>query len=616
MTSKFNATDFESILATPKPSGVALPADQQLEFQARLSALASVLGGATLIDAALRWGVPRNTLSRMIQNALLFDENGHRVGFRACIPYARFSVSSPRNSVVPDSSHPFAIDAVLQAIPELGAAVARFKGALPTKSKKSPVFDRLHSQFVKVLSEMGLQARYPLNIHDKGRRALVSFIVRSRGAKSETEMALATDEPSATRIENLLSIRPFDRVEYDEHSVDIDAWLAMPMADGSYQLEKISRIWLLAAIDVGSGAILGWELVIGRKYEQHDVVSLFAKIMSPWKPRDLSASDLSYSTNAWMPSTYLVDEVVMRSAMIAMDNDSSHHAKMTVRNLIDHHKGILHFGRSGMGEGRPYIEALFKKIENGLLRYIAGGFSPATQVNEKQVTTSLDGKDHPILLEVLKDLIDTYVTSRNVTSRSTREPRSPKRIIDEHLASGEWVWHAPGTEDDVRKVTVRRMKVTIRGSKKNGVPPLVYLDHARYRSPVLSGQWHLIGQSFDATYEDWRDIRKLTLWRGGKRVLTLHALAPYAGAAHTLSIRKRAARWAKSDESREHSDHSMGDNILAYHAAVRSAAAGIRDTSSLLAGGDVPKASPQAKHRVHDSPLGGIRRTTFNTRLR
>jgi len=58
----------------------------------------------------------------------------------------------------------------------------------------------------------------------------------------------------------------------------------------------------------------------------------------------------------------------MRSAMIAMDNDSSHNAKMTVRNLIDHHKGILHFGRSGMGEGRPYIEALFKKIENGLLR--------------------------------------------------------------------------------------------------------------------------------------------------------------------------------------------------------------------------------------------------------
>ena len=217
----------------------------------------------------------------MIRTALLFDESGHRVGYRACIPYARFSVSDRNNSVVPDSSHPFAIDAVLQAIPELGDAVARFKGALPTQSKRSPAFDRLHSQFVKVLTGKGFQAMYPLNIRDKGRRALTSLIKRIRGTKSENEMLLAADEPTSTRIENLLSIRPFDRVEYDEHSVDIDAWLAMPMADGSFRLEKISRIWLLAVVDVGSGAILGWEMVLGRKYEQHDVVSLFAKIMSP-----------------------------------------------------------------------------------------------------------------------------------------------------------------------------------------------------------------------------------------------------------------------------------------------------------------------------------------------
>lgn len=165
-------------------------------------------------------------------------------------------------------------------------------------------------------------------------------------------------------------------------------------------------------------------------------------------------------------------------------------------------------------------------------------------------------------------------------------------------------------------MTVRRMKVTIRGSRRSGVPPLVYLDHARYRSPTLSGQWHLIGQSFDATYEDWRDIRKLTLWRGGKRVLTLHALAPYASVAHTLSIRKRAARWAKSDASREPGNYCLADNIEAYHAAVRSAAAGVRDSASLMAAGDVPKPPSTTNSQGQGSPLMGIRRATFNTRLR
>lgn len=43
MSSKFNAVDLESIRATPRPNGIVLPADQQSEFQARLSALTSVL---------------------------------------------------------------------------------------------------------------------------------------------------------------------------------------------------------------------------------------------------------------------------------------------------------------------------------------------------------------------------------------------------------------------------------------------------------------------------------------------------------------------------------------------------------------------------------------------
>jgi putative transposase len=615
MSKSIRIDDIEAIRATPRPDEASVRQEDRDKYRARVAALDSVLDGTTVQDACRRWGVPRNTMDRVLHSARSFDEAHNRIGYRACVPHMRFCRSGPNEVIVPESAHAFAFDAVLSAVPNLQKLVDGYRGSLPTKTKRSPPFNRLHGQVVRVLDQLGYSTMYPLNTSDRGRRRLIEYIKRLRGARGAEEAADVPEDPSATRIEHLFPIRPFDRVEYDEHAIDIDAWVAMPMADGTYRFEKISRMWLLVVIDVGSGAILGWRLVMGRKYDRYEVLALFAEVMQPHVPRELSQSEIQYSPNAWVPSMYLTDNTVMRSIMVAMDNDSSHLAKQTVDNLMDHHMGILHFGRSGMGEGRPYIEAFFKRIEDGLFRYVAGGYSPATAVNEKQITSYLDGKSHPILLEVFGDLVDTYVTAHNVTSRSTREPRSPKRLIDEHLAAGAWVWHPPTADRQVRQMTVVRMRVTVRGSQKNGVPPTVYLDHARYRSPKLSGQWSLIGTSFDATYEDWQDVRKLTLWKGGERVVTLHAMAPYAACAHTLSVRLRAARWAKHPAAREQEDFDIKDNVQAYHAAVRNAADGIQDAGSMLSSGQVASAPATSKVEIQ-SPLKGARQGITNMRLR
>lgn len=615
MSKHLRVNDIDGIRATAKPSEASVREEHREIYSARVSALDSVLDGASIQDASERWGVPRNTLTRMLDNARSFDEARARIGYRACVPHTRFGPRERKEAIVPAKGHAFAFDAVLDALPDLRKLVDGYGGSLPVKTKRSPRFNRLHDQIVRILGQRGYSTMYPLNTSDQGRRALIQYFKRLRGLRETEAAADIAEDPNATRIEHLLPIRPFDRVEYDEHAVDIDAWVAMPMADGSWRFEKVSRIWLLAIIDVGSGAILGWRLVVGRKYDRYEVLALFAQAMEPWVPRELNQSDIQYSPNAWMPSAYLTDNTVMRSTMVAMDNDSSHLAKQSVDNLMDHHMGILHFGRSGMGEGRPYIEALFKRIEDGLFRYVAGGYSPATSVNKRQVTTSLEGKNHPILLEVFEDLVDTYVTAHNVTSRSTREPRSPKRLIDEHLAAGAWIWHAPGSDQHVRQMTVVRMRVTIRGSRGKGIPPVVYLDHARYRSPKLSGQWDYIGRTYDATYEDWQDVRKLTLWEKEKRVVTLYAMAPYAAAPHTLSVRTRAARWAKHPQAREQDDFDIADNVLAYHAAVRKAAGGIQDAGSKIATGEVPSA-PLAQKVEVEAPLKGLTRGATSMRLR
>jgi len=318
---------------------------------------------------------------------------------------------------------------------------------------------------------------------------------------------------------------------------------------------------------------MAWGLVVGRKYDRFDVLSTFSSSLTPWERRELTAPDMAYASSAWMPSCNQLDGEIASAAVIAMDNDSSHLAGMTLENLLEGYKGILHYGRSGMGEGRPYIEAFFKRIENELFRMIAGGFSPETDVNEQVRTSTSDPRKNPIVIEMLEDLIDTYATLVNVAARSERETRSPRTLWEEYERSGAWMLYRPSSMAAGRSLTIQRFQVTI---SKAGKLPVVYRDYARYTAPALvralMSDENLIGRSYDACYEDWQDIRTMTLFNeDGDVAMRLHVKPPYAAAPHSLPVRKRAAAWARKTEGRETADMEVSDNVQAYYMAVRKA---------------------------------------------
>ncbi|WP_449301642.1 hypothetical protein [Pseudoxanthomonas mexicana] len=610
MSKYLTQADAEAILACPKPVEQSFNAEEWEAIDRRIKALDAVLLGATVSAAARNHRIDRKTLARMIDNAIKrCDTTGRLNGYQVCIPQKRFAERTARNAVVPAKAHAFAFEQLLAALPAVSQLVLAFKGPLPSRQRASPAFNRLYNGIAKHLRDQGHGDAYPLNTVDGGRRALQAFLRRLQGKRHAERAAEQPETPSVTRIEHLFALQPFDRIEMDEHKIDVDAWMAMPLANGTYRLERVRQMWLLAIVDVVSGAILAWLLVVGRKYHRLDVLSLFAMALKPWQPRELLVPDTRYSPRAWMPSCDLQDGLVARSLMAAFDNDSSHLAKMSLGNLVDFHLGVLHYGRSGMGEGRPHIEALFKVIENELLRYIAGGFVPETAQGAKFATSTLQGERYPLNVEFMEDLIDTYVSASNVTSKSTREPRSPKQIVQDYLASGGLLWRCPGSDEHARRLTVRRMEVTIKGSKKSGVPPLVYQDYARYRSPQLTGQYKLIGSKFAATYENPEDIREMTLWdRAGKRVMTLEALPPYSGVPHSLAQRIRAAAWNRNPEARTDENALIQDNILAYHAGVREVAAKMNWASGLVLSGEVPALPrPAPQPRETSAPLAGLR---------
>lgn len=611
----------ELIRATPQPKKEAFSADEWPAIENRIRALDELLGGATISAVSKNRDLDRKTVRRMLGYAAELGPDGWRIGYQACIPLKRFAPPTPQGAEVPTRAHAFSFEMVLRALPEIADKLHAFKGALPTRSMRSPAFNRLFNSITTVLTDRGFAGHYPMNTTDGGRRAIQEYLKRYRARQQAEVGAERPETPSITRVNHLFALRPFDRYEFDEHRIDTDAWFARPLSDGTFRLEHVECIWLLAIWDVASTATVAGSLVVGRKYHSDDVCDLVAKSLKPWTPRELIVPGMRYSERAWMPSHYAEEGIVPRALLFAMDNDPSHIGHMTRENVTDYRLGMTHYGHAGIAEARGCVESRFKRVEDELVRYIAGGFMPETDKNARIVVSTLKGERYPIIVDALEDLIDTYFSAANVSDRSTRDARTPKMLMEQHVASGALLWRCPNTLEHVRRLTVRRMQVTISGSKAKGVPPLVYQDYARYRSPQLMGQWSLLGRKFNATYENPSDIRELTVWDdNGKKLFTLHALPPYAEVPHGFKTRQRASAWARANGSRPHRPSEAvliaRDNVVAYHEAVRAMAATMPWAAGLIASGEVAARPNERPTPASRAPLAGIRPLSGSFSLR
>lgn len=612
----------DEMRAIPRLTEAGFDKEQWPAVQRRMDALDDLLTGSTVSDVATRRGLDRKTVARLRDYAVERSPDGRLLSYRACVPMKRFAPPALHGAEVPAKAHAFAFEVTVRALPAIAEKLHKFAGSLPTRSSPSPAFNRLYNLIAKTLREGGYGDHYPLNTTDGGRRAVQEYLKRYRKRREAEEGSERPEEPSITRVEHLFTLQPFDRFEFDEHSIDIDAWFALPLADGTYQLSHVDHLWLLSAWDVASSAAVAGSLVLGRKFLTEDVCDLVSKTLQPWAPRQLAVPGMRYSERAWMPGMMSVDGIVPRCSMFAADNDSTHVSDMTLRNITDFRRGVSHYARAGNAEARGFIEARHKRFENELMRYLAGGFIPDTDKNDRIIVSTLRGDRYPIFAEAIEDLIDIYLSASNVSDRSTRDPRTPKFLMEQYAESGALLWRCPNTLEHIRRMTVRRMTVRVSGSKRDKVPPLVYCNHARYRSPQLTGQWSLIGRHFQATYEKPFDTRELTIWDdGGEKLFTLYALPPYAAVPHTFNIRQRAAAWARANQERPHRPGEMrrvvADNVLGYHEAVRESAATHTWASGLIASGALPaRAAHVTSQSTSDAPLAGFRPLADKFQLR
>lgn len=535
------------LLAYARPDEALLPEKYVEPFRRNVAAITSVKKGMTVRDAARLHGVNRGTLTSIVA---IIDElalDGRPWGFRACVPWRR-KVTKVAVTViaVPAAPGPHAFVQLLLALPVLAKLIENYKGPLPTRNRRARAFEALFKRFKELLVQAEAAEKYPLCTPDKGRRALIRHIQVQR--RIVMDGGLTRDEPdvpSPTRLADLIALAPLDRVEVDGHKTDVNWRLQAPKPDGTVCVISVPQIWLLVMIDAVSRVVYAWHLVVGRKYTQTDILELHARALTPWVPRALASPDMRYDPHSWMPSMGVSTSELLRVASEAMDNDSSHTAKLTTESLASYQLGIVNLGPAGIPEDRPHVEAFFRMIEERVYRRLAGGFRPAGEMSDEEMhANALHPSDYPVDLIALEDLMDVVISGYNVTAHSELQGRSPREVHEAHLRTNCWRTRMSQTVDHVRALRTMRKRVFIRGSQKDGVLPHVHWEHGIYRSPKLQGRWDLIGTAYMAQMLS-NDLREMALYDEvtGELMVVLRALAPWHRSPHDIYVRRRAKAW-------------------------------------------------------------------------
>jgi len=539
-------------------------------FDQRVLALNAVRDGSSIQRAAKAFSVDRTTLTDMALTAPTLAPDGKPYGYRVCIPWYRTAESEISEPTVPTAASPNAFARVLAAVPDLKQLVSDFKGKLPAHNDPSSKFDIFFRKFRALLKGKGFECHYPLNSQDNGRRALQNWIKRQRAQLRDLQISENEDLAySVTRLDQVLKLQPLDRLEADGHKIDNDWYALVPTKDGQWITELVSAIWILAAIDVVSLVAFPCTLVIGTSYDRYDLLETYASTLKPWEPRDLVVPNLSYVPGAWMPTMVNGYGEIYRQASTAVDNFLAHKAKMTTENLGDHQLGVVNLGYPYVPEGRPNIEAFFKRLEDAVLRFIAGGHRPAkNRTDKKRAVSNKASKDYPVDMEALRDLLDVEISAYNVTPHPALQNRTPREVFESHINAGMWTTQSPLTAEDAHELLVLHETVTIRGDKSKRVPPYVKYQYAKYRSRKLNDHYDLVGQSFRASIHS-HSAHQMSLWDSdGNLFVVLEARRPW-GTPHSLQQRNAVLKCCKSGTLKIEGTENALD---AYHEFVRAKA--------------------------------------------
>ena len=525
--SRAEVTDIPPIATWPAVELSLLNSDSLEAFEAKVSAVTLYLTGVPTSEIQMRTGIPRWDLPRMTKRCLELASDGRIWGFRALIPHVRVAPYTRKKEVLAKrpqqkAGHSGALGAVLAKFPKLNEELV----ALIKKEAKSRKIHEqkirattLHRIFLNHLREQGVtKTEWPFNTLYHGVRSIQAFMKEvlnanfGRGVCAREEKAAKAHLAVGKGVEPLLTFdEPFDAVEIDAYLINAFFTVLFTTPEGTETEVLLDRLWLIAAIDRASTAVIAYSIVYSSEVGADDVVRVIRDAVSKkWSPKVLTIPGLQYAANTGLPSGLIPECLGANWGCLLLDGALAHLAK-SVRESARRSLGFaLNWGPVAHFERRPNVERLFKSISDGIFCRLPSttGANPGTgradKAEEKAVRYKIRAKD-------AEELVDVYFAQFNATPSAGLSYLSPLEFIRYFVESDEaqfLVRHLPKTVTGSSPIPCLK-ECTVRGGMRNGRRPYVQIDQVRYTSYLLGETAALIGQKITIVIdeEDMRQVR-------------------------------------------------------------------------------------------------------------
>lgn len=532
----------------------ALDTEARQRYRQRAIAVEHYRRGLPLSAIREKTKVDGRVLYRMIERALRTHPDGRVWGFRALIPGLHTKAYERRKPAKGTGRGlAGAFTQLLERHSELDQLIRQLirsrEVLLIQKGERFYLhrLNRAHERFKEACRALGLTARdYPLN-HDEGGRRSLRRALRQRmlddfaqanrsaggeGVKPAAALAFTPSRPVTD---------PFDTVEFDAHKLDLRLKILDQDPEGEENVLEIERVWLLALIDIGSRAILGYTLCLRREYSRYEVIRTFEKALTPTSLPTITIGDLQPLPSGGFASTTIPETAYACWQTIRFDNARAHLAADSLDVACEQLGCTVDLGPAYDPNDRPFIERFFGTVAQRFTHRLPG----TTGSNSADILRKLRdvGGDLRLIvsLEELKELLAVWVWNYNGSPHGGLPGgRTPLEAIEWAVRERKiMLRHVP---EELRGNLCLLQNVhpsRVRGHIQRGEKPYISFYHVRYTSHRLAKSPQLIGQTL-RIYYDADDIRVLRAYLAdGTELGELKAGGLWSMTPHSLEMRKR-----------------------------------------------------------------------------
>ncbi len=509
-------------------------------------------GKKTVREICETCGINQTDLYRLLKRCMLEEKNNRVYGYKELIPGYRiksYTRQANINGYDEDTENlTGAFMRLLEIYPNIKTQIHNLVFNI-RKNKPSQPIKRgkdIHVEFIRICKEEGIipeKGDYPFNSDDHGKRTLYRYIkelkVANPGLAVKDYGADAEMLYNNTGISNKNSIpvRPFERVEFDGHKLDVTIAFKYTTIEGDEVVDVINRIWLLMVVDVATRVILGFNLVLDKEYSAADVMVCLRNAIMPWSAKKVTIPGMKISDGGGFAS-----EIIPETAYAVWDEISFDNAMANVASSVDNVLKKLvgchvNTGPVSTPTARPVIEKLFHTLEETGFHMITSTTGSNPKDPRRQ---NPEGKaiKYEISVEEIEQLTEVLIANRNGYRQKGLNGLTPLETMHQRINKGMPFRTLDEKFKDGYEFLTIEEKRHIRGKLQTGRRPYLTYYGVEYRNDVLSEMFDFVGEELTLVI-NIEDLRLIKAYLpDGTELGLLTAKGKWSLQKHSLKIRK------------------------------------------------------------------------------